>query len=145
MFITWEYTHLYIACFTHGNTYLKHSHVLHMDIFVLLSQHLRDPVFSLHDHACSDQNSYVIFLFSFKALVWWLYSVIVSLQLVKCTVFSTFYYAHTYSSGSSSTVANSLHTHWLYQPVSWSITRYTYIYIYTSKFTCPIVQVHGHS
>ena len=31
-----------IPCLSHGNTYLKHSHVLHMGIFVLLSQHLHD-------------------------------------------------------------------------------------------------------
>ena len=31
-----------IPCLSHGNTYLKHPHVLHMGIFVLLSQHLHD-------------------------------------------------------------------------------------------------------
>ena len=36
-----------IPCLSHGNTYLNHSHVLHMGIFVLLSQHLHDPSFHL--------------------------------------------------------------------------------------------------
>ena len=31
-----------IPCLSHGNTYLKQSHVLHMAIFTLLSQDLRD-------------------------------------------------------------------------------------------------------
>ena len=32
-----------IPCLSHGNTYLKQSHVLHMGIFLLLSQDLHDP------------------------------------------------------------------------------------------------------
>ena len=43
MFNTWRALLKPIPCLSHGNTYLKHSHVLHMGIFVLLSQDLRDP------------------------------------------------------------------------------------------------------
>ena len=46
-----------IPCLSHGNTYLKHSHVLHMGIFVLLSQHLHD-LFSILSSVADSLVSY---------------------------------------------------------------------------------------
>ena len=42
MFYTREALLKAIPCLSHGNTYLKQSHVLHMAIFTLLSQDLHD-------------------------------------------------------------------------------------------------------